>query len=95
MPSIVLNDEQVRVLTQSREPVELRDEQGNLLACLPVWSDDEIAEARRRLASEQKRWPSEKIQQFLAQLTKIQQQEGMDASKLQNALSRFRAGEFV
>ena len=36
MAQIVLTRDQVRTLAEAREPVELRDEQGRLLACVPV-----------------------------------------------------------
>jgi hypothetical protein len=95
MPLIVLTDDQARVLTQAREPVELRDGKGNLLARVAVPLDDEIAEASRRLASEQPRWSSDQVQTLLARLTAIREQEGMDEAKLREALGRFRAGEPV
>ena len=95
MSLIVLSDEQARVLMQADGPVELRDERGHLLASVPVWSQDEIAEARRRLASDQKGWSSEKVQKFLARLEEIRKQEGMDEGKLREVMARFRAGELA
>ncbi len=91
MPQIVLTDDQARVVTQATEPVELRDVKGRLIACLPLPLEAEIAEIRRRLASNQRRWPAAKVESLLAELDEIRNREGMDADRLQAMLARFRA----
>jgi hypothetical protein len=91
MPLIVLTDEQAQVLAQANGLVELRDERGTLLAHASVPNQDEIAEARRRLASDQPRWPAAQVQALLARLTQIREEEGMDEAKLRHLLTRFRS----
>jgi hypothetical protein len=72
MPFIILNDEQARVVTGSKEAVELRDRTGKVLAQVePPVPEAEIAEAKRRLASGQRRWPSARVRDLLATLTEI------------------------
>jgi hypothetical protein len=53
MRQIVLSDDQARAVQAAAGPVEVRDRHGNLLGYVsPSPSDAEIAEARRRLASD-------------------------------------------
>jgi hypothetical protein len=52
MPQIVLTDEQAKIFATAAEPVLIRDAGGKLLGFLPPpWSDADIEEAKRRLAS--------------------------------------------
>ena len=51
MPQIVLNAEQARLLKEAIEPVEFRDEAGEVLARIPSPAEAAVvAEAKRRLA---------------------------------------------
>ncbi len=95
MQAIVLTDDQARALAAASGPVELRDERGTVLARVNVPNQEEIEEARRRLASDQPRWKSEQVEGLLARLMEIRVQEGIDEAKLRRLLSRFRAGETV
>jgi hypothetical protein len=98
MPPIRLTEEQVKVFLQSAGTVELRDSQGRLIARavqVSQWSEEEIAAARRSLASDQPRYPSAQVQAFLARLTEIHEKEGVDEEKLRSLLARFKAGEPV
>ena len=96
MNVIVLTEDQARILSQSNEVIELRDGQGNVLArVIPPSLEEEIAAARRSLASGKPRWPSDKVEALLARLTEIREREGMDEAKLRELLQRFRAGEPV
>jgi hypothetical protein len=95
MQSIVLTDDQARVLAAANGPVELRDERGAILARVNVPNQDEIAEARRSLASDQPRWKATQVEALLARLTEIRAHEGMDETKLRHFLTRFRAGETI
>jgi hypothetical protein len=53
MPFIILNEEQARVVAGSSEAIELRDPTGKVLAhAEPPVPEAEIAEAKRRLASD-------------------------------------------
>ena len=94
MRFIILNEEQARVVLDSSELIELRDQMGKVLAHVePPVPEAEIAEAKRRLASDQRRWPSARVQELLATLTQIRAREGMNETKLQQVLERFRSGE--
>jgi hypothetical protein len=51
---IVLTEEQAQVVTIALRPVQVRDRKGNVLGTFtPVWTEAHIAEAKRRLASNQ------------------------------------------
>jgi hypothetical protein len=92
MPHIVLNEEQARVVAEAREAIELRDERGKVLARVePPVPEAEIAEAKRRLASDQRRWASSRVQEFLAVLNEIRAREGIDETRLRQVLETFRA----
>jgi hypothetical protein len=93
MPQIVLTDEQVRVLLGAKEPIELRDERGQLLARVPVPVEDEIAELRRQLVPEKPPVPPARVQALLARLAELRKQEDADETQLHQLLTRFRAGE--
>src|SRR5947207_936495 len=94
MPFIILNEEQARVVTGSSEVIELRDRTGNVLAhAEPPVSEAEIVEAKRRLASDQRRWPSARVQELLATLTQIRAREGMDETRLRQVVEEFRSAE--
>jgi hypothetical protein len=98
MPSIMLTEEQVKVFLQSAGAVELRDSSGRLIARavqVSQWSEEEIAAARRSLASDKPRYSSAKVQAFLARLTEIHESEGVDEEKLRSLLARFKAGESI
>lgn len=52
MSHITLNTQQARILAAASDPVEIRDEQGNLLGYVSRRTrDEEIALARQRLES--------------------------------------------
>jgi len=92
MPQIVLTDEQARVMADATEAVELRTQEGHLLARLAVPFEDEIAKARRRLASSQPRWSGTQVQALFQRLSEIRDAEGMDGAKLRQLLAKFRSG---
>lgn len=53
MTQIILNDDQVKAAHEAKDGVELRDKQGRLVGYMSRSpTDDEIAEARRRLRSD-------------------------------------------
>jgi hypothetical protein len=94
MPHIVLSEEQARVVAGASEVIELRDEQGKVLARIaPPALAAEIAEAKQRLASGQRRWPSAQVQALLAALTEIRARGGIDEARMREVMERFRAGE--
>lgn len=52
MVEIVLTEEQTRVITSARNPVQVRDHKGNFVGTIaPVWTETDIAEANRILAT--------------------------------------------
>jgi hypothetical protein len=52
MPHIVLNDEQAKIVATALRPVQVRDSKGNVLGQIPpIWTEEDIADAKRRLAS--------------------------------------------
>jgi hypothetical protein len=54
MPQIVLNDEQAKIVATALQPVQVRDAKGNVLGTIPPsWTEEDIAEAKRRLASDE------------------------------------------
>ena len=72
MPQIVLNEEQAKVVATSLQPVQVRDAQGNLLGTIPpIWTEEDIAEAKRVLASN---GPWYTTEQVLAHLRSLEQE---------------------
>lgn len=71
MPHIVLSDDQARVVATSLHPVQVRDAKGNLLGTIPpIWTEEDIAEAKRALASN---GPWYTTEQVLAHLRSLEQ----------------------
>jgi hypothetical protein len=96
MTYIVLNPEQVRVLEEACEPVEVRDEQGRVLARILSPADAAVVEeAKRRLATPGPRYSSAEVQARLRKLEEISQREELDEVKVREYLRRMRAGEEV
>jgi len=66
---IVLNDEQAKVVAKALEPIEVRDGKGNVLGSIsPVWTEEDIKEAKRRLASDQPRYTTSQVLDHLKSL---------------------------
>jgi hypothetical protein len=62
MVHIVLNDEQARVVASALQPVQVRDSQGNVLGILPpIWTEEDIVEAKRILASSEPWYTTEQV----------------------------------
>ena len=71
MPQIVLNDEQAKVLETALQPIEVVNRKGNLLRVLPpTWTEQEIAEARLRLAEKKPGLTTAQILDHLRSLEK-------------------------
>ncbi len=69
MTQIVLDDKQADVVTRALEPVAVCNPKGEIVAYIePVWSGDDIAEAKRRLASQQPRFTTGKVLEHLRSL---------------------------
>lgn len=98
MPHIVLTDEQVRVLSESQGPVEVRDDQGRLVASLKALEPADIEAIERykqRRATQKPGIPSEQVQAHFRRLEEIREKEGMDLPKALDLLRRMQAGEQV
>jgi hypothetical protein len=71
MLQIVLTDEQAKVVATALKPVQVRDGQGNALGWInPVWTEEDIAEAKRRLASDEPRYTTAQVLEYLRSLEK-------------------------
>jgi len=85
MPRIVLTEEQLRVLAESKERIEVYDAPGRLM-CLMDWLgkplEEIIAECKRRQASGERGIPGAQVQAHLRKLEGIRQREGMDEAKM-------------
>jgi hypothetical protein len=98
MKHIILTADQARAVREAGEAVEVRDEQGRLLAHLnPLPPADIEAIERSRLARARgdQRIPSDQVQTHLRRLEEIRRSEGMDEAKMLDLLHRMRAGEQV
>jgi hypothetical protein len=69
MAQIVVSDDQAKVIAESKGSVAVCDAQGRCLGLIsPIDSPDEIAEAKRRLASDQRRHTTSEVLSHLASL---------------------------
>lgn len=96
MSFIVLTEEQTKIVVQATEPIEVRNPQGTIIARIPPSEEAEaVLKALRSRASSEPRYSGEKVQALLAKLTEIRKREGMDETKFQGRMAKFRAGELV
>ncbi len=69
MTHIVLNEEQARIVASALQPVQVRDGKGNVLGVIPpVWTAEDIADAKRRLASNEPHYTTEQVLDYLRSL---------------------------
>jgi hypothetical protein len=69
MPEIVLTAEQARVVEGSLVPVVVRNVNGAVLGSLPpIWTAEDIADAKRRLASDEPRYTTAQVLEHLRSL---------------------------
>jgi hypothetical protein len=70
MPEIILTQEQTEVVAQARDTVQVRDPKGNVLGYIepPDFMPEEIAEAKRALASNQPRFTTAQVLEYLRSL---------------------------
>jgi hypothetical protein len=96
MTYIVLTPEQAQVLRAASGLVEVRDEEGEVLARVLSPLDAAIvAESKRRLASGVPRYPMADVTARLDKLEEISRREPLDSAKVKDLLRRMRAGEEV
>ena len=70
MPQIILNDEQMKVLAEAKRQIEVRDSDGRLVGYLQFvgFTQAEIEEAKRRLASDEPRYTTAQVLAHLRSL---------------------------
>ena len=69
MIRITVAGDQAQKLREGQQPIELVDEQGDIIGCyLQAFSSSEIAEAKRRSATEQGGRTTEQVLECLSQL---------------------------
>jgi predicted short-subunit dehydrogenase-like oxidoreductase (DUF2520 family) len=98
MKHIVLTSEQTRVVSESAEPLEVRDDQGRTVAHLtPLSAADLEAVERSRESRARKgpRVPSARVEAHLKRLEAIRQNESLDEAKMLDLLREMRAEEQV
>jgi hypothetical protein len=94
MPHIVLSEEQLQVVFRSREAVEVRDSDGNVLAHIqPQVSQADIEEIKRRLASDQPRFTSQQVRAHFQALEEAINRDGLDEVQAMALLKRLQAGK--
>jgi hypothetical protein len=94
MPHIVLTEEQARVLQQSTLAVELRDEQGPVLARVPPPTEEQIIERIKQNRNDKfPRYPAREVQARLRRLEEISQQEEVDEVRAKELIRRMRTEE--
>ena len=69
MPYIVVDDEQVKLISEATENVEIRDLRGKHVGFVAHgFTDDDIAIARRRSASDEPRYTTQQVLEHLQSL---------------------------
>jgi len=69
MPHIVLNEEQAKVVATALQPVQVQDAKGNHLGTIPpIWTEEDIAEAKRALESKGPWYTTEQVLAHLRSL---------------------------
>jgi hypothetical protein len=68
MHDIILTEEQSRVAVAALQAVPVRDAKGNVVGTFsPLWTEEEIAEAKQRLASKEPRYTTAQVLEHLTQ----------------------------
>lgn len=71
MTQIVLTDEQASILAKALKPLRVVDARGNCLGTFtPLWTEEDIAEAKRRLAANEKWYTAAEVLAYLHSLEK-------------------------
>ena len=69
MPHIVVDDQQARVISEATGTVEIRDREGKHLGYVAHgFTDEDIAIAKRRLASDEPRYTTQEVLDHLQSL---------------------------
>jgi hypothetical protein len=89
---ITLTPEQARAVANAPGPVEIRDPDGKVLACIPAPSDAEMIErAKRSRASGKPCSPSATVFARMERIAQAVQQDELDLVGVQALLDRLRA----
>lgn len=90
MQQIILTDEQANVVALAHKPIAVYDGKGRLLGTIaPIWTEDDIAEAKRRLASPGPWYTGEQVQARLRALKQEWERTGgFDKAYMQDFLKR-------
>jgi hypothetical protein len=71
MTHIVLTDEQAKLVAGATKPVPVCDAAGNILGFLsPVWTEDDIVEAKKTLAADDPWYTTDQVLAHLRSLGK-------------------------
>jgi len=69
MQQLVLTDEQAKLVASALKPVQVCDSRGNVLGTIePIWTEEDIADAKRRLASDEPRYTTAQVMEYLRSL---------------------------
>jgi hypothetical protein len=69
MPHIILTDEQAKIVASALQPVQVKDAKGNILGSIPpIWTEEDIAEAKQRLTSDEPRYTTAQVLEYLRSL---------------------------
>src|SRR6476660_3435589 len=99
MPHIVLTDEQIRALSETKDAVEVRDAEGKVVTFVKPLQPFEVEailrhrERRARGGPPEPTIPSARVQALLQKAHEIDEREGMTREKMQELLRRSRSGE--
>ncbi|HYV37964.1 MAG TPA: hypothetical protein VE988_19925 [Gemmataceae bacterium] len=71
MTQLILTDEQAKLAAGALRPFPVVDAKGNTVGTFsPVWTQEDIAEAKQRLASKQPRFTTAQVLDYLQSLKK-------------------------
>lgn len=95
MTQIVLTEEQARIVALALEPIRVCDPKGNILGRIePEVTAEDLAETKRRLASDQPHYTSQQVAAHLRALEEEWRRTGgFDEAHLHQFLKHLRAGE--
>ncbi|MBM4067988.1 MAG: hypothetical protein FJ271_03460 [Planctomycetes bacterium] len=95
MVKIVLTDEQLQLLRQSKVPVPVCDNNGIVLGSAdPAMTPEFIAEMKRRAAAPGPRYTAEQVRRHLQTLNETWENEGgIDEARVRQILKEFRERE--
>jgi len=69
MADLVLSDEQTNLVVSTPRPLQVRDSRGDVLGVIsPIWTEHDIAEAKRRISSDEPRYTTAQLLEYLNSL---------------------------